>query len=205
MGTLPQVETAPGQAADIKQKVQEVLGDAPEAMKVALENALRDMSEKPEQASRMVSAGRAGSRVGTVSEFTIIAPLREGGAAQLRGILKLLNGNFSGADKVGTLHDMRFLILDNDTKLLFATAYDGDWDAYIDDFATKIPDLMDLMFFDIEGWPGISHPSVRDFFAKYQLTADGWYVANPNLTVVEARRLQRVGTALDEFLDKISE
>jgi hypothetical protein len=25
--------------------------------------------------------------------------------------------------------------------MLFATAYDGDWDAYIDDFATKIPDF----------------------------------------------------------------
>ena len=35
---------------------------------------------------------------------------------------------------------MRFVFLDNDTKLLFATAYDGEWDAYIDDFVTKIPD-----------------------------------------------------------------
>jgi hypothetical protein len=44
---------------------------------------------------------------------------------------------------------------------------------------------------------------VKDFIAKYQVTADGWYVANPNLTVVEARRLQRVGKAVDEFLDKV--
>ena len=50
----------------------------------------------------------------------------------------------SGADKVGTVHDMRFVFLDNDTKLLFATAYDGDWDPYIDDFATKIPDDLDI-------------------------------------------------------------
>jgi hypothetical protein len=47
-----------------------------------------------------------------------------------------LEGNFRGGDAVGTLHDMRFVFLDNDTKLLFATAYDGDWDAYIDDFVT---------------------------------------------------------------------
>ncbi len=39
------------------------------------------------------------------------------------------------------VHDMRFVFLDNDTKMLFATAYDGEWDAYIDDFATKIPDF----------------------------------------------------------------
>jgi hypothetical protein len=29
--------------------------------------------------------------------------------------------------------------------MLFATAYDGDWDAYIDDFATKIPDFLDII------------------------------------------------------------
>ena len=37
-----------------------------------------------------------------------------------------------------------------------------------------------------------------------EVTADFWYVANPNLTVVETRRLQRIGNAMEEFLDKIS-
>jgi len=41
----------------------------------------------------------------------VIAPLKKGGADRLRGILKLLNDDFSGADKVGTLHAMRFLFL----------------------------------------------------------------------------------------------
>ena len=27
---------------------------------------------------------------------------------------------------------------DDDTRILFATTYDGDWDTYINDFATKI-------------------------------------------------------------------
>ena len=53
---------------------------------------------------------------------------------------------------------MRFVFLDNDTKMLFATAYDGDWDPYIDDFATKIPDDMDIIFSAFEGWPGIRSP-----------------------------------------------
>jgi hypothetical protein len=83
-------------------------------MKIALENALREL--KPGKASRMGSAGRVGSRQGTVSELTVIAPLKKGGADRLRGILKLLNGDFSGVDKVGTLHDMRFLFLHNDTR-----------------------------------------------------------------------------------------
>ena len=86
---------------------------------------------------------------------------------------------------VGTLHDMRFVFLDNDTKLLFATAYDGEWDAYIDDFVTKIPERMDISVLHCEGWPGIRSPKVKDWIVKHQITAEGWYVANPNLTVAE--------------------
>ena len=83
---------------------------------------------------------------------------------------------------------MRFVFLDNDTKLLFATAYDGDWDAYIDDFATKIPDCHGhLLLCNLEGWPGIRSPSAKDWIAKHQIAAEAWYVANPNLTVAETR------------------
>ena len=137
--------------------------------------------------------------------MTVIVPFAPGGAKRLRALLQLLNGNFSGGKKVGTLHDMRFVFLDNDTKLLFATAYDGEWDAYIDDFATKIPDDMDIIFSAFEGWPGIRSPEVKDWIVKHQITAEGWYVAHPDLTVAETGRLKRVGKAVDEFLDKVGE
>jgi hypothetical protein len=40
---------------------------------------------------------------------------------------------------------MRFVFFDNDTRLLFAAAYDGDWDAYIGDFVATIPDYLDII------------------------------------------------------------
>ena len=98
---------------------------------------------------------------------------------------------------------MRFVFLDNDTKFLFATAFDGEWDPYIDDFATKIPDEMDIIFSAFEGWPGIHSPDVKDWIVKHQIPAEGWYVAYPDLTVAESGRLKRVGKAVDEFLEKI--
>jgi len=107
------------------------------------------------------------------------------------------------ANKVGTVNDMRFVFLDNNTKLLFATAFDGDWDPYLDDFATKIPDYLDILFFAFRGWPGIHSPAGKDWIVKDQIPAEGWYVANPNLSVTETRRLERVGKALDELLDKV--
>ena len=192
-------------AATRLEKLQELFADAPELGKAALKNAIAEIAQTaPADPSLSVKqAGRIGSRIGAVSELTVIFPFAEGGAKRLRGLLQLLNGDFSGADLVGTVHNMRFVFLDNDTKLLFATAYDGDWDPYIDDFATKIPDLMDVLGSNFEGYPGIRSPEVKDYIAKYQLPAEGWYVANPKLTVAEGRRLQRVGEALDTFLDKI--
>jgi hypothetical protein len=86
---------------------------------------------------------------------------------------------------------------------LFATTYDTEWDPYIDDFATKVPDDLDVVFSNCEGWPGIRSPAVKDFVVKHQIQADGWYVAHPDLTVAEAGRLKRTGKAVDELLDKI--
>jgi hypothetical protein len=191
----------------VEQKIQQlrdVFADAPQIAKTALENKLQDLaSHLSEPQSRMESAGRTGSRQGTVSELTLMLTFAPGGARRLRALLQAHNGNFDDAEKVGTVHNMRFVYLDNDTKMLFATAYDGDWDPYIDDFATKIPDIMDVAFSAFEGWPGIHSPEVKDWIAKHQVTAEGWFVANPNLTVAQTRRLERVGKAFEEFLDKV--
>ena len=187
-------------------QLQELYADAPEISRKALENVLRELTSQVSVTPPppIQSAGRAGSRLGKVSELTLLIPLAPGGARRLREFLRLLGGNLNGADKVGTVHDMRFVFLDNDTKLLFATAYDGEWDAYIDDFATKIPNALDLLFSNLDGYPGMHSPSVKDWLAEHQLAAEGWYVGSPNLTMADTRRLERVGKALDEFLDKIS-
>ena len=205
------MESQPARAPEPKltaeQKIQhlrELFADAPEVSRKALENVIEELKSQVAEAPPppIESAGRAGSRLGKVSELTIIFPLRPGGAKLLRTFLRLLGGNLNGADRVGTVHDMRFVFLDNDTKLLFATAYDGEWDAYIDDFATKIPDYLDILKAAFEGWPGIRSPEAKNYLAKYQVTAEGWFVAN-DLTVAETKRLKRIGEAVDEFLDKI--
>ena len=204
-----QTATKPESDPTVEKKIQrlrELYAAGPEAGKTALENllqALKSASQR-EPETRMSSAGRIGSSQGKVSELLVIAPFAPGGAERLRALLELRNGDFSDTDKVGTVHDMRFVFLDNDTKLLFATAYDGAWDPYIDDFATKIPNEMDTFFTTFEGWPGIRSPEVKDWIVKHQIPAVGWYVAHPDLTVRDIRRLKQVGKAVDEFLDKIN-
>ena len=185
-------------------KVKELYANAPELGQVALEKGLPDLTREMAAATGKESAGRVGARQGQVSELTSILTFAEGGAKRLRGLLQLLEGNFKGADAVGTLHDMRFVFLDNDTRILFATTYDGEWSPYIDDFATHIPDELDVMFSNCEGWPGVRSPAVKDYIAKYQHTASGWYVASPNVTVKDQWKLEKVGAAVEEFLDKIA-
>jgi len=207
MTTTDAPTTASDQEVTVDSKIEmlrNLFADAPEVGKKALESVLSrlasDASQKPPPP--VESAGRVGSRLGKVSELTIIVPFAPGGAARLRAFLRLFGGNLAGADDVGTVHNMRFVFLDNDTRMLFATAYDGDWDAYIDDFATKIPDFLDIIDSAWEGWPGIRSPQAKDYLASHQVTAEGWYVAN-DLTVAETRRLRRLGDAFDELLDKI--
>jgi hypothetical protein len=188
-------------------KLRELFADAPEVGKQALENALKELTSQASETPPppIQSAGRVGSRLGKISELTMVVPLAPGGADRLRSFLKLLGGNLAGADKVGSVHDMRFVFIDNDTRMIFATTFDGDWDPYIDDFVTKIPDYLDIIDSAWEGWPGIRSPYAKDYLAKHQITAEGWYVGNPDLTVAETRRLKRLGAAVDEFLDKLED
>jgi len=81
--------------------------------------------------------------------------------------------------------------------------FSADWDVYIDDFVAKIPDEMDVLFSCWEGWPGIHSPKVKDWIAEHQIPAEGWYVAHPDLTVLDIERVKRVSKAADEFLDKV--
>ena len=208
MPTQTTTRTSPQQKQPIEdtiQRMRELFATAPEMGKRALEAKIEELktTSAREPATRMSSAGRIGTRQGKVSELVVIAPFSPGGAERLRAVLELRDGDFSDTDRVGTVHDMRFVFLDNDTKLLFATSYDGEWDAYIDDFVTRIPDYLDIIDSAWDGWPGIRSPGAKDYLANHQITAEGWYVAHPDLTVAEIHRLKRVGAAVDELLEKI--
>src|SRR5260221_12424081 len=111
-----QKETEPEQSPIVQQKIQrlrELYADAPELGKVALEKGLPNLTRELAAATGTQNAGRIGARQGKVSELTGIIPFAKGGAKRLRGLLQALEGNFRGGDAVGTLHDMRFVFLDN--------------------------------------------------------------------------------------------
>ena len=100
---------------------------------------------------------------------------------------------------------MRFVFLDNDTRMLFATAFDGEWDPYIDDFATKIPDYLDIIDSRLGRLAGDSQPGGEGLPRQAPDHGRRLVRRHPDLTVAETRRLKRIGKAVDEFLDKVGE
>ena len=148
---------------------------------------------------------RPGLKAGRSNEFTLIMKLKPGGAERLRKKLasdsKFTNQNQVFADRIGTLHDLRFVIFDNDTRLLFATTFDDDWDAYINDFAALIPDLIDIVFEEVEDYPGIRSPDIKDYIVKSQVTSTYFYSAYPDASVRDIRKAMKVKSGLDVLLD----
>jgi len=148
---------------------------------------------------------RPGLKAGRSNEFTIIANLKPGGAERLRQKLgsgsQLGGQNQSLMDRMGTVHDLRYLVFDNDTRLLFASTFDGDWDQYLNDFGALIPDPIDIVFGEAEGWPGIRNPTAKDWTAKHQVSSTFFYSAYPNESVKDIWKAMKVKGGLDVLLD----
>src|ERR1700726_4114681 len=149
---------------------------------------------------------RPGAKAGQASEFTLISKLKPGAAERVRA---LLADGFTGerqknTDRIATVHDLRFVIFDNDTRIMFASTFDGGWDQYIDDFGTILPDEIDLLFHEFEGYPGINSPDIRDWIVKQQVTAVGFYSAYPEASVRDVWKALKSKKALDALLDTAS-
>jgi hypothetical protein len=150
---------------------------------------------------------RPGVKYGRTSEFTIFLNVKPGHAEQLRETLQ--RPDFEEKRKeasaaIGTLHDLRWVLFDNDTRLLFATNFDGDWDAYINDFATKSADMFDAVLQHTVDYPGIRDPKIKDFIVAHQVTACAYFRTVPDATVKDIQKALRVQEAFQRLLDEAS-
>src|SRR5438552_13217692 len=95
--------------------------------------------------------------IGQVTELTVIAPLKVVAAASLRQVLNALQTREnSPIKKISTIHFARWVIIDNDTRLLFTSNFDGPWLDYSNDFSTLAPDGLDMIWGNCEEYPGPS-------------------------------------------------
>src|SRR5215213_4089191 len=151
---------------------------------------------------------RPGISVGPTSEFSLFFHVKPGEAESLRAALRELQhtpgyrpGDYGVA--IGTIHEARFVLFDDETRLAFVTSFDGPWDAYMEDFFTSGPTLalFDMIFRHAEGYDGLPDvPALKAFIRGAQQTAAA-YARNYPGTVKEIRKAQRVNTAFQQVLD----
>ena len=149
-----------------------------------------------------------GLSVGPTSEFSLFFRVKPGAGASLRSaLLDLQNtpgyrpGDYGMAIK--TIHEARFVMFDDDTRLAFVTSFDGPWDAYMEDFFTSGPTLalFDVIFRHTDGYDGLPDlAALRAFVLDAEKTAAA-YARNYGGTVKEIRKAQRVNNAFQQVLD----
>src|SRR4051794_1732172 len=153
-------------------------------------------------------ASRPGMNVGPTSEFSLFFHVRPGAGEALRTALRSLQdtpgyrpGDYGMA--IATIHEARFVLFDDDTRLAFVTSFDGPWDAYMEDFFTSGPTLalFDVIFRHTEGYAGLpDRAALRAFVLGAQQTAAA-YARNYGGTTKEIRKSQRVNAAFQQVLD----
>ena len=114
-------------------------------------------------ATPSTGTSRPGVRVGSASEFSLFFRVRPGHENDLREAVRALQNSpgYRPGDydlPIATIHEARFVLFDDDTRLLFATSFDGPWDAYMEDFAAKPLQLFDSIFRHVEGYEGLPRP-----------------------------------------------
>src|SRR5918994_7646289 len=151
---------------------------------------------------------RPGPQGGPTSEFSLFFRVKPDQGERLREALRDLQdtpgyrpGDYNVA--IATIHEARFVLFDDDTRLAFVTSFDGPWDAYMEDFFTSGPTLalFDVIFRHAEGYDGLPDmPALKAFIGGAQQTAVA-YARNYPGTVKEIRKAGRVNRAFQQVLD----
>ena len=115
----------------------------------------------------------------------------------------------AAAAKVG-IHEMRFCLFDDDTRLAWFTSFDTDWDTYIDDtIALAGTVVYGNVIQHLVGAPeGIEKPGFenasnifKDLFNACRITAAGFLPTNNNITVADQNRDHDIRNAFDACLN----
>ena len=142
-----------------------------------------------------------GKRIGKRGEISAIGKLAPGGAKLLRERLpQILAEGAYWETRVGTVHDFRVMLIDNDTRMLFTVVYDGDLKPYIEDIVRGAGPWLALIFLGVwDGLKEVTVAAVEELLSASAFECDVFFVSNPDVTVRDVAKMQRVSTAVSEL------
>lgn len=108
--------------------------------------------------------------------------------------------------RIQTINFARWVLIDDNRRVYFASNYDGSLDSYMDDFINKVGWGLNLVFSN-----GVGYPRTRwlikggsKFEGKYkktlrrnQLPSETWYKAYPGINAIEMARNTRLRKGLE--------
>ncbi len=109
--------------------------------------------------------------------------------------------------RIRTIHFARWVLVDNNRRIFFASNYDGSHESYMDDFINKVAWGLNLVFSN-----GIGYPATRwlikggaEYEQKYkytlrrhQLPSEVWYKAYPDMTAYDLSRNSRIRQGVEK-------
>ena len=147
---------------------------------------------------------------GVSSELTAFFTIRPGHVEELRAAIlrfkeKAQPRDKSVFEKVG-LRTQRHVIFDNDTRVMWCTAFDSDWDPYIDDAIELFgaASWVDWVQHTTEYSAGMatgSNAELKQFLQSAQEQATAFFDAFPNYTLSQIKNALLLRQAFEQVLD----
>src|SRR3954452_11370244 len=150
-----------------------------------------------------------GLKAGRVTELRIFFHVKPGHAEQLKEACRNFAGggartSIENALRVG-IHDQSITLFDNDTRLLFATTFDTDWDPYIEDsvnlvgkenYFSWLQHLEEVPEYPMDNLP--STDEMKVFLNANRVTATTFIRSFPNVTVRQQYKMMQLQKAFEQ-------
>jgi hypothetical protein len=150
--------------------------------------------------------------VGRVTELTLLTPIKQGFvpgtqppiryADAIRGVLAAVDKvpRPNGLDRIGTIHFARWVVIDDEQKLLFTSNFDGTWEQYLRDFNVLFANYLDMIWSNCVGYPGAAnYYEFCDWVRAHQVETQLFFAAVPDITVKDVKYLKQLKTLFDGF------
>jgi hypothetical protein len=108
--------------------------------------------------------------------------------------------------RVHTIHFARWVYIDGNRRLFFASNYDGSLESYMDDFINKVAFGLNVVFGNGIGYPRTrwllldgakDEQKFKYFLRRHQLVTNVWYNAHEGFTAFDLERNGRLRLGIE--------